>query len=58
MNTKEDVCIINGKGYQLSEVENMGYEKFSLMVHDFSFKSLFKYYPNTKKYVRKEKKVS
>lgn len=56
MNTRDDICFIDGKDYPLSIVEGMGYDNFSLMVHDFSFKSLFKYYPNSRKYVKEERK--
>lgn len=34
----------------------MGLYNFSLSCHIYPLKSLFKYYPNVKKYVRKDKK--
>lgn len=49
-------CIIDGKEYLLSDVEAMGFDGFSLIAHVAPYRGLFKYYPNTKKYVRGEKK--
>ena len=51
-----NICYIDGKEYQLSEVEKMGIDNFSNSAHIYPYKSLFKYYPNTKKYIKKEKK--
>ena len=51
-----NICYIDGKEYQLSEVEKMGIDNFSFSAHIYPYKSLFKYYPNTKKYIKKEKK--
>ena len=49
-------CIIDGKEYLLSDVEAMGFDGFSVSAHVSPYRSLFKYYPNTKKYVSSEKK--
>ena len=49
-------CIIDGKEYVLSDVEAMGFDGFSVSAHVSPYRSLFKYYPNTKKYVSREKK--
>ena len=51
-----NICYIDGKEYQLSEVEKMGIDNFSISAHIHPYKSLFKYYPNIKKYIKKEKK--
>ena len=50
------ICYIDGKEYFLSEVEKMGIDNFSISAHIHPYKSLFKYYPNTTKYVEEEKK--
>ncbi len=49
-------CIIDGKAYSLSEVEKMGLDNFSFSAHKTPHKCFFKYYPNTTKYVKEEKK--
>ena len=49
-------CIIDRKEYLLSDVEAMGFDGFSVSAHVSPYRSLFKYYPNTKKYVSREKK--
>ena len=41
-------CIIDGKEYLLSDVEAMGFDGFSVSAHVSPYRSLFKYYPNTK----------
>ena len=45
-------CIIDGKEYLLSDVEAMGFDDFSISAHVTPYHSLFKYYPNTKKYIK------
>lgn len=56
MNNTDNICYIDGKEYPLSEVEKMGIDNFSISAHIHPYQSLFKYYPNTKKYIAKEKK--
>lgn len=52
----DNFCIIDGKAYKLEDVEKMGIDEFSKSAHIFPSKSLFKYYPNVRKYVKEEKK--
>ena len=56
MNNLNDFCYIDGKEYPLSEVEKMGIDNFSISAHIHPYKTLFKYYPNTTKYIEEEKK--
>ncbi len=56
MDKLNDICYINGKEYLLSDIEAMGFDNFSLNAHITPFVSVFKYYPNTKVYVKSEKK--
>ena len=56
MNKTKDICYIDGKEYPLLEVEKMGIDNFSFSAHIHPYNSLFKYYPNTRKYISKEKK--
>lgn len=56
MKKTADKCFINGKEFSLSEIEKMGYESFSLMCHICPCRSLFKYYPNIRKYIKEEKR--
>lgn len=56
MNNQNDICYIDGKEYPLSEVEKMGIDNFSISAHIHPYQRLFKYYPNTTKYIKKEKK--
>ncbi len=56
MSNLNDSCYIDGKEYLLSEVEQMGWDDFCYSAHIHPYKSLFKYYPNTTKYVKEEKK--
>ena len=52
---KDNFCIIDGKAYKLEDVEKMGIDEFSKSAHIFPYKSLFKYYPNVRKYEKEEK---
>ncbi len=56
MGNSNDSCYIDGKEYPLSEVEKMGWDNFCYSAHIHPYKSLFKYYPNTTKYIKKDKK--
>ena len=56
MDKTKDICYIDGKEYLLSDVEKMGIDNFSISAHIHPYKSLFKYYPNTTKYIQEEKK--
>lgn len=50
------MCIIDNKYYELSDVEKMDFDGFSFSAHRIPYTSLFRYYPNTKKYIKEEKK--
>ncbi|MBO5067667.1 MAG: hypothetical protein J6C62_04625, partial [Clostridia bacterium] len=56
MDKTKDICYIDGKEYLLSDIEKMGIDNFSISAHIHPYKSLFKYYPNTSKYIQEEKK--
>lgn len=47
----EKICIIDGKVNMLDDVEKLGFDEFSLCSHINPYKSLFRYYPNTTKYI-------
>jgi len=49
-------CIVDEKEYNLKDIERIGINNFSLGSYLFSHKSLFRYYPNTRKYIKKEKR--
>lgn len=57
-NVRENIenCIVDGKVYNLNDIEKMGFDNFSLRSHMFPYKSLFRYYPNIRKYVKEEKR--
>lgn len=56
-NIQENIekCIVDEKEYNLRDIEKMGINNFSLSAHLFPYKSLFRYYPNTRKYIKEEK---
>lgn len=56
MNNLNDICYIDGKAFLLSDIEAMGFDNFGLNAHITPYVSVFKYYPNTKVYVKSEKK--
>ena len=56
MNKLNDICYIDGKAFLLSDIEAMGFDNFGLNAHITPYVSVFKYYPNTKVYVKSEKK--
>ena len=56
MDRTKDSCCIDGIEYSLSDVEKMGLKNFQVSAHIHPYHSIFRYYPNTKKYVKEEKK--
>ncbi len=52
----DNTCIICDSVKLLSDIELLGIEKFSETVHKFVPKYLFKYFPNTRKWIKEEKK--
>ena len=56
MEKTNHTCYIDGKQYSLSDVEKMGLKNFQFSAHIHPYHSIFRYYPNTKKYVKEEKK--
>ena len=56
MEKTNHTCYIDGKPYSLSDVEKMGLKNFQFSAHIHPYHSIFRYYPNTKKYVKEEKK--
>ena len=56
MSEENKTCVIDGKEYLLSDVESMGFDGFSISAHISPRCNLFKYYPNTKKYIKTDKK--
>ena len=57
MDDTNDICYIDGKEDSLSNVEKMGIDNFCFSAYNHQHKSLFKYYPNTKQYVKEEKNI-
>lgn len=41
---------------QISDIEKMGIDIFSWSAHLFHYKSLFRHYPNARKYIKEEKR--
>lgn len=56
MSETNKTCFVDGKEYLLDDVEAMGFDGFSASAHVSPYNSLYKYYPNTKKYLSSEKK--
>lgn len=55
-NITEEMCVIDNKVFKLEDIEKMGINEFSTSVHIHPLKGLFKYFSNTKVYVKSEKK--
>ncbi len=43
---KNNKCFINGQIFNLEEIEKLGFDKFSQLVHNSPKFKLYKYYPN------------
>ena len=52
----ENTCVICNMVYLLSDIEKLGLEKFNEEAHKFAPKYLYKYFPNTRKWIKEEKR--
>lgn len=52
----ENSCIICDMVYLLSDIEQLGFDKFNEEAHKYAPKYLYKYFPNTRKWIKEQKK--